>query len=99
MSVLNLGLQGCSLVRTAMDNKFEVTMWRSNGMNALRRAAEKKKAVVVAPTGVAPTFVVPDEHQADNDELTSRAPPMKNEDAIDVLEKHRQLGESSDGDD
>ncbi len=39
MSVLNLGLQGCSLARTAMDEKFEVTMRKCNGMGAIRRAA------------------------------------------------------------
>jgi hypothetical protein len=54
MSVLNLGLQGCSLARTAMDCEFEVTMRRCNGMNALRRAAEKSRAAIVAPTVVVP---------------------------------------------
>jgi hypothetical protein len=39
MSILNLGLQGCSLARTAMDEKFEVTMRKCNGMSAIRRAA------------------------------------------------------------
>jgi hypothetical protein len=39
MSILNIGLQGCSLARTAMDEKFEVTMRKCNGMGAIRRAA------------------------------------------------------------
>jgi len=38
MSIFNLGLQGCSLTRTAMDAKFEVTMRKCNGMGAIRRA-------------------------------------------------------------
>ena len=39
MPVLNLGLKSCSLARTAMDEKFEVTMRMCNGMGAIRRAA------------------------------------------------------------
>jgi hypothetical protein len=41
--VLNLGLQGCSLARTAMEDKFEVTMRRCNGMGEIRRAAEMSR--------------------------------------------------------
>jgi hypothetical protein len=55
MSGLNLGLQGCSLDRTAMDEKFEVTMRKCNGMSAIRRAAldsmlAAEDSVVYAPT-------------------------------------------------
>ncbi len=39
-SVLNLGLQGCSLARTAMYANFEATMRKCNGMGALRRATD-----------------------------------------------------------
>jgi hypothetical protein len=55
MSILNLGLQGCSLARTAMDEKFEVTMRKCNGMSAIRRAAvdsmlASKESLVEQPT-------------------------------------------------
>ncbi len=39
MSILNIGLQGCSLSRTEIDMDFETTMRKCNGMNAIRRAA------------------------------------------------------------
>jgi hypothetical protein len=52
MSVLNMGLQGCSLARIAMDAKFEVTMRKCNGMGALRRAAATSRAAALANTNV-----------------------------------------------
>jgi hypothetical protein len=65
MSVLNLGLQGCSLARTAMDTKFEVTMRRCNGMNAIRRAAISSRMALasardMAQEASAPEGLVPD---------------------------------------
>ena len=38
MFVLNIGLQGCSLARTAIDKKSEVTMRKCNGMDAIWRS-------------------------------------------------------------
>jgi hypothetical protein len=45
MSVLNLGLQGCSLALTEMDKEFETTMRKCNGMSAIRRTAHKSQLV------------------------------------------------------
>jgi len=45
MSVLHLGLQGCSLARTAMYNDCELTMRNCNGMSVIRRAAEASQIV------------------------------------------------------
>ncbi len=39
ISILNLGLQGCSCTPTNMDKDFETTMRKCNGMNASRREA------------------------------------------------------------
>ncbi len=46
MSILNLGLQGCSLARTLMDENFEVTTHKCDGMSVIRRGAISSRNAV-----------------------------------------------------
>ncbi len=92
MSVLNLGLQGCSLARTAMDNKFEVTMRRCNGMNAICRAIGTSRiaASTMQNGSTTPNVDAPiDAIAPDVVHVPSIEPPMDDDETIDLSEEHR----------